>query len=247
MANKRGKSRRVTDFLFLGSKTVWIAAMKLKATCSFKGNSWQNIDSILKKETSLCRQRSIWSKSWFFPSSHVQMWELDYELNWALHNWCFWTVVLEKTLKSPSDCKEIQPVHPKGNQTWIFIGRTDAEAEGSILCHLMWRTDSLEKTLTLRKIEGGRRRGRQRMRWLDGITDSTDMSLSKFQELVMDREAWCAAVPGIAKSQTKLSEWTELNPHDYFKEENAQDDVLKLLKLIKPPRKCLIWSFNQSH
>ena len=135
MANKRGKSRRVTDFLFLGSKTVSIAAMKLKATCSFKGNSWQNIDSILKKETSLCRQRSKWSKSWFFPSSHVQMWELDYELNWALHNWCFWTVVLEKTLESPLDCK-VKPVNPEGNQSWMFTGRTDAEAP------ILWPPDA---------------------------------------------------------------------------------------------------------
>ena len=91
---------------------------------------------------------------------------------WVLKNWCFWTVVLEKTLENPLDCKEIQPVHAKGNQSWIFIGRTDVEAETPILWHLMRRMDSLEKTLMLGKIEGGRRRGRQRMRWLDGITNS---------------------------------------------------------------------------
>ena len=135
------------------------------------------------------------------------MWKLDHKWGWGLKIWCFQIVMLEKTLESPLDSKEIKWVNPKENQPWILIRRTDVEAEVPIFGHLMWRTDSLEKTLMLGETES-KRRGWQRIRWLDGITDSMDMSLSKLWEMVKDREVWPGTVHGVTKTQTWLRDWT---------------------------------------
>ena len=131
-------------------------------------------------------------------------------VSWALKNWCFRTVVLVKTLESPLDCKRIKPVHPKGNQSWIFTGRTDAESEAPALWppDSLWRANSLEKTLMLGKTEGRKRRGWQRPRWLDGITNSVEMSLGKLREMVKNRQDWHAAVRGVTKSWTRLTDET---------------------------------------
>ena len=199
-------------FIFLGSKITADVdcSHEIKRQLLLGRKAMTNLDSILKCRDVMLANNGPSSQSYGFSSSHVWMWELDSKESWVPKNWCFWTVVLEKTLESPLDCEEIQPAHPKGNQSWVFIGRTDVEAETPVL----WPPD-VKNWLTGKDLDAGKDRRQEEK----GMTEDemvgchhwlNDMSLSKLWELVKDREAWYVVVPGVSKSRTRMSEWTEL-------------------------------------
>ena len=200
----------VSDFIFLASKITADGdySHEMKRRLLLGRKVMTNLDNILKVETLLCQQRSVCQGYGFF-SGHVWMWELDYKESWALKNWCFWIVVLEKTLESPLDCKEIQPVHHKGDQSWMFIGRTDTEAETPILWPPHVKSWLIGKDPDARRDWGQEEKGMTEDEMV-GWHHRLDMGLNKLRELVIDREASHAAIPGVAKSLTGLSDWTEL-------------------------------------
>ena len=210
-----GKQWKQCQTIFLGSKITadGDCSHEIKRRLLLGRQVMTNLDSILKSRDITFPTKVCLVKAMVFFSGHVWMWELDSEESWAPKNWCFWTVVLEKTLEIPLNCKKIQPSILKEISPGCSFEGLMLKLKLQYFGHLMRRVDSLEKTLILGGIGGRRRRGQQRMKWLDGVTDLMDMNLSKLWELVMDREAWHAVITAVTKSRTQLSDWPELNKY----------------------------------
>ena len=213
------KLEAVVDFLFLGSKIMQMvtAAMKLEDSCFLEEKSYDKARQCVKKHRQHFADAGLYSQGYGLPSSHVRMWRLHHKEGWVPKNWYLPTVVLEKTLESLGQQADqtSQSTLNKGNQPWILIEELMLKLNLRYFGHFMQRADSLEKTLMLGKIEGRKRRGWQRMTWLDRITDSMDMNLGKLREMVRDREAWNALVHRVAKSQTWLADW--ITTKSYFR------------------------------
>ena len=205
-----GKKQKQWQFILLGSKVTadGDCSHEIKKHMFLGRKAMTNLDRILKSKRHHVVNKGPYRKSCSFSSSHVWMWDLNHKESWVLKNGCFWTVLLEQTLEHILDCKEIKPVNPKGNQSWIFIGRTDAAAESPIL----WPPDAKSWCIEKDPVAGKdwepmtKRATEDEM---DGIIDSVDMSLSKLREIVKGKEAWRSAVHGIANNLTQLSDWTK--------------------------------------
>jgi len=226
---KGAKVEAVIDFI-LGCSKITVdgdCSHEIKRCLLFGRKAMTNLDIVLKSRDYHFANKGPYSESYGFSSSHVRMWELDHKEGWLPKNWCFWTVMLGKTLESPLDCKEIKPLSPKGNQPWICIGRTNGEAKTPLLWPPDVKSWLIGKEPDAEKDWGQKKRA-ARMRWLDSITDSTDMNLSKLQQIAEDRGAWRATVHGVVNSQTW--QWLKNNrrglPHGSNSKEstyNARD------------------------